>query len=435
MKLLAAIAVAAGALVLTAASSSAGAARHAAHSPLGFVPHAAHASPVATARRTVKPAALNCIATCSNYETTINQYFTDVAAAATANATDNVYSVATQYSGITYGSTFGGSYVATSPYPTNTCHDGVDKFCLTDGQLQAEIGKVIAAKGWPLDTQTAMYFIFTPANVGVCLFNGQPSNTNACTTNAFCAYHSDAGSFIYAAEPDAAAVAGGFCSAGEAPEGNGADATINTISHEQNEAITDPYGNAWTSNDTFGPEIGDLCAYDFGTPLGNPGTEYNQVINSHNYYLQLEYSNQDSGCVPYLGGTVSPANPQDGIGPLVNHNGPVMTTNAAYAIYWVPTAPADRSLPTISGTPKVGKKLTAAHGTWTSLPKFTYRWLRCTSAGTACKGIANATASSYLLVAADKGHRLEVRVTATNAIGSASAVSAPTAAVHAARRK
>ncbi len=443
MKLLAAIAVGAAALVLTAASSTAGA-RPTAHRLLGLVPHLAHARGFAPLRRTSKAAGFNCVAACSAYETTINQYFTDVAAAAAANATDNVYSVATQYPGITYGSTFGGSYVAGNPYPTNTCNDGVDKYCLTDSQLQAEIGKVIAAKGWPLGTQTALYYIFTPANVGVCILAGQASGKNACTTTVFCAYHSNTStnSFIYAVEPDAAAVSDQACATGQAPQGHGADATINTISHEQNEAITDPYGTAWYSDAApqF-PEIGDLCAYDFGdTVQGPPGAEYNQTINGHNYFLQLEYSNQDGGCVPYLGGPVTAADPRDGVGPLSDtgaghagqgHGGPVMTSNAVYAIYWVPVPPANRSLPTISGAPKVGKKLTASHGAWSGLPKYTYRWFRCSPTGTSCKGISSSTAaaSTYKPVTADRGHRLEVRVTATNAAGTATATSAPTAVV------
>ena len=450
MKLLAALAAVAGTLVLTASSSTASTPRRVAHHPLGVVPHIAHASRFAPARRTKKALGFNCIAACSSYEATINKYFTDVAAAAAATATDNVYSVATQYPGVTYGSTFGGSYVAGNPYPTtNTCQDGVDKYCLTDSQLQSEIGRVIAANRWPRGTQTALYFIFTPANVGICIRPGKSTGkNNACTTTVFCAYHSASNdnSFIYAVEPDADAVPGDSslphpCSSGEAPAGNGADSTINTISHEQNEAITDPFGTAWYSDDGADnyPEIGDLCAYDFGTPLGGAtGAEYNQVINGDPYYLQLEYSNQDGGCVPYLGGTVTAASPLNGIGPLsdtgpgnpgAGHGGPVMTSNTAYAIYWVPAKPANIKLPVISGTPKVGKKLTASRGAWTNSPKDTYHWLRCSSAGKSCKGIASATTASYRPVTADKWHRLEVRVTATNAVGSVSATSAPTGVV------
>jgi hypothetical protein len=444
VKFVTASAVAVAALVLFATASTAGAARGASRQVGGFVPHVSRPGHVLPARRTAKAGRLNCVATCTAYESTINQYFTDVAA--DNGLATNVYSVATQYSdntgSIAYDETFDAStnsYVDTNPYPASYgCHDGYDKYCVTDQQLQAEIGKVIKANHLPTLSTTTLYFIFTPANTGVCIYPGVADNSNPCTTNLFCAYHSASPKFIYAVEPDAAAAYGGICTprdAGnpEAPAGNSADATINTISHEQNEAITDPFpGQGWISNNVPYPEIGDLCAYDFGTPQGPPGAEYNQVINGHNYFLQLEYSNQDNGCVPYLGGPVTAPPNGDGSGPLVWQGGsPVMRTNTVYAIYWVPAKPVNNALPTISGTAKVGKTLRASNGKWSNGPKFTHRWLRCSSAGTSCKAIAGATGGKYTLVAADAHHRIEVRVTGTNMAGHVSVASAPTGSVRA----
>lgn len=451
VKLLAVIALAATALALSASSSTAGAALGPPHKAASFAPYtprlvpAAAASQFSPARRR-KTAPLNCVSACADYETTINQYFTDVAAASVASATDNVYSVATQYSGITYSETFAGSYNDGSPFPTTkTCHDGFDKYCVTDKQLQTEIAKLVNAHKWPVESQTTLYFIFTPANVGVCQQAGAVSDTsNPCTTNVFCAYHNVSHlGFLYAVEPDAAAVSDHACDPQEAPAGNGADATLNTVSHEQNEAITDPFpGIGWTSNDALDgyPEIGDLCAYDFGDPNaplgGSPGTYYNQTINGHNYWLQYEYSNAANsgtgGCVPYLGGTPYAPDPRDGIGPLVYQGqqpGNVMTTNTIYAIYWVPAAPVNKSLPKISGTAKVGKTLKTSNGTWANGPKYTYRWFRCSPAATSCKSITKATAASYTLAKADANHRIEVRVTATNMVGHTGATSIPTAKV------
>jgi hypothetical protein len=439
VRLFAAIAIAAGAVVLTATSSTAGAARGVSLQ-LRFIHRATNATQITPARRTTKTTPLNCVSACSLYESTIDQYFTDVAH--DNGLLTNVYSVATQYSSIQYNETFAGSYVDGNSYPTGThnCHDGFDTYCVTDLQLQTEIGNVIKAKGWPthLQNANAVYFIFLPANVGVCERAGVPNiPANPCTTNVFCAYHSaTASSIIYAVEPDAAAVSGGACDPREHPAGNGADATLNTVSHEHNESITDPFGDGWISNAAGGPENGDLCAYEFGTPLGgSPGTFYNQVINGHNYYLQLEYSNEANsnagGCQPYRGGPVTAANPQNGSGPLVFQGGipGVMTTNTVYAIYWVPAPPKDITLPTISGTAKVGKTLKASHGTWSNGPKFTYKWLRCSSAGTLCTGIPMATSATHIVVANDAHHKLEVRVTGTNAMGTVSATSAPTAIV------
>ncbi|MEP9382729.1 YncE family protein [Nocardioides sp. KR10-350] len=62
--------------------------------------------------------------------------------------------------------------------------------------------------------------------------------------------------------------------------------------------------------------------------------------------------------------------------------------------------------PTVSGTPQVGRRLTARTGSWTPTPAYTYQWLRN---GKAIKG---ATDEKYAVVAADAGTRLSVRVTA-----------------------
>jgi Bacterial Ig-like domain (group 3) len=76
--------------------------------------------------------------------------------------------------------------------------------------------------------------------------------------------------------------------------------------------------------------------------------------------------------------------------------------------------PANSLLPTISGTPVVGDKLTANDGTWTGYPAptFTYKWSD------------NSTGRTKTLTTADVGRTFNVTVTAKNAAGSASAVSA-----------
>jgi hypothetical protein len=86
------------------------------------------------------------------------------------------------------------------------------------------------------------------------------------------------------------------CGSGQSPNNDDADSTINVLSHEHNEAITDPLGNAWY--DRRGAENGDKCAWNFGTALGGaPEHLYNQVIGTGTYYLQQEWSNRSSGCV------------------------------------------------------------------------------------------------------------------------------------------
>src|SRR6266404_374329 len=93
-------------------------------------------------------------------------------------------------------------------------------------------------------------------------------------------------------------------------------------------------------------------------------------------------------------------------------------------------APVNTAPPAISGTPTVGQTLTASDGTWSNAPtSFAYQWLRCNGGGNSCGSVANGTQKTYTLVGSDAGHTMRVRVTATNADGSASAQSAQTAAV------
>ncbi len=120
--------------------------------------------------------------------------------------------------------------------------------------------------------------------------------------SSYCAYHNNAGAgdtqILYGNEPYPPA---DDCFMGQSPNDNpAADVSISVLSHELNETITDPEVNgsgrpAW--QDHVGYEIGDLCSWEFGPPLGstNPSapqsTEYNQVIGGGHYYLQLEFSN------------------------------------------------------------------------------------------------------------------------------------------------
>ena len=93
-------------------------------------------------------------------------------------------------------------------------------------------------------------------------------------------------------------------------------------------------------------------------------------------------------------------------------------------------APINTTAPTITGTAKVGETLTAGDGTWTNTPtSYAYQWLRCNGGGNSCVNVANGTQKTYTLVGVDAANTMRVRVTATNADGSASAQSNQTAAV------
>jgi len=94
-------------------------------------------------------------------------------------------------------------------------------------------------------------------------------------------------------------------------------------------------------------------------------------------------------------------------------------------------APVNAAIPSVSGVPEVGQTLTGRQGTWTGTPaiEYAWQWRRCDASGAGCADIPGATGASYQLSPEDEAKALRLRVTATNAAGSASADSAPTAAV------
>ena len=84
--------------------------------------------------------------------------------------------------------------------------------------------------------------------------------------------------------------------------------------------------------------------------------------------------------------------------------------------YRIP-APENTVRPTVAGTAKVGKRLTARVGTWTPRPaSYAYQWLRGTTP------IRGATHAGYVPVRADGGKRVTVRVVARGAGGTGRAV-------------
>ncbi len=271
----------------------------AATSPLGSPPLIYHGGPIMKTNKTYAIYWVPSGYTVSGqYKALIDRYFGDVGAA--SGSTSNVYASDTQYTDSTsgnvlYSSAFGGSYLDTQALPTNGCTDTVPatSACLTDSQIIAEIQRVATLNSWTRN-KTTMFFMFTAKNIGSCFDDG-----SACAFSDYCAYHGNIGTgsnaLIYANQPYTM-TAPSACDAGEHPNGDDADPTINVTSHEHNEAITDPLLTAWY--DSFGYENGDECAWDFGTTLGGAsGAKYNQLINGQKYYLQQEWSNSDNACV------------------------------------------------------------------------------------------------------------------------------------------
>ncbi len=80
--------------------------------------------------------------------------------------------------------------------------------------------------------------------------------------------------------------------------------------------------------------------------------------------------------------------------------------------------------------PIEGQTVPATNGTWSGSPtSFTYQWQRCAELDANCANIAGATRAGYTLAAADVGENIQLVVTASNASGSASAISNYTPAI------
>lgn len=119
-------------------------------------------------------------------------------------------------------------------------------------------------------------------------------------------------------------------------------------------------------------------------------------------------------------------------------NAQVQGSNSATrtAVRWL-IAPSVTTASAITGSAKVGQKLTALVGTWVgTAPKFSYQWFACKATGragsnvpTGCGAIKGATKSTFTLTKSQKGQFLRVRVVGANALSSATSVSAATSKV------
>jgi hypothetical protein len=210
----------------------------------------------------------------ATYNSLILRYFGDVGGS-------GLYHNNTQYkaSNNTFasGATLGGSWVDTGAYPSNK---------ISDAQVQQEVSHAMQVKGWTASA-THLFFVFTAKGENICY------NSSQCSFTTFCAYHSYFSSnTIYAAMPYTGTNLSA-CGVSKSPNGDiNADSTINVTSHEQNEAATDPLLNAWY--DASGNEIGDKCAWTFGTIAANGS---NVTWNGRPYIVQLEWDNLKHACV------------------------------------------------------------------------------------------------------------------------------------------
>jgi HYR domain/Abnormal spindle-like microcephaly-assoc'd, ASPM-SPD-2-Hydin/HYDIN/CFA65/VesB-like, Ig-like domain len=242
----------------------------------------------------------------SNYRSLVDRYFNDI-------GTTPYFNILTQFgdnSGnpVANTTTFGGDWVDTTTFP----HAGTNADPLQDGDIRASVDRAIAANPtWQAPSNSTMYFVYTPKSIIECsggdCFAANDYLGNSGSHGKFCAYHWNNGNKIYAFIPYAAT---GSCFSDDTawPNGNGdgttnnpgVDVSLDVTSHEQFEAYTDPFGDAWYDDvDGHAGENGDKCNFNYG-PYEPDGT--NIVLHGHTYQLQREWSNgSPHGCVKRFG--------------------------------------------------------------------------------------------------------------------------------------
>ena len=214
------------------------------------------------------------------YNSLITRFFNDIGGS-------TLYGVATQYyqgsnqQHIVNSSSLGGTWVDTSAYPSSS---------LSDADIQNEAVKAINANGWTKGIG-AQVFVFLAKGENQCQSSG------TCSFSTYCAYHGTftaaGATILYASMPYAGTDLSGCGTQSSASPNNDldADAEMSITSHELMETVTDPQLNAWF--DATGSEIGDKCAYTYGTTGANGS---NITMNGHPYILQQEFSNASLGC-------------------------------------------------------------------------------------------------------------------------------------------
>ncbi len=306
------------------------------------------------------------------WERLIDEYFANVGAE--SEQLGDVFALDTQYNDsggrAANQTTFRGSYKDKDAYPTSGCSEPAEYACLTDGEIQTELQRLISSVDPPLPgaSGTPVYYVFTPPGVTVCAESGNPATCSnsteleeeveegtSPTKSGICGYHSAMGlggpsPVPYVVQPWVAGDAGSILSyhplkttesngavracqdnveleepqqaSGLDPEGGYteglADVIINDLSIEQQDVVVDPDLTGWYQTATKA-EQGDMCQFNFGpppetTPPGNKnthaGTETDETINGTNYYLAWAFDSADltsgKGFTCWSGATLEP---------------------------------------------------------------------------------------------------------------------------------
>ncbi len=180
---------------------------------------------------------------------------------------------------------------------------------LVDSDIQGEVLRSFQANPTWKPDPTNEFFVFTAAGSEECQTDSRSADcTFSASQQSYCAYHSFFSApavnvnpiTLYAYIPSAAN-GGGRCSLPSDFSGpnhdNIADATLDSVSHEQFETVSDPTaGTGWYDDSSAAKlegEIGDKCEQSFGTLNAD---DSNVVLHGDPYLLQQEWSNKVNGC-------------------------------------------------------------------------------------------------------------------------------------------
>ena len=180
---------------------------------------------------------------------------------------------------------------------------------LTDRRLQTQVNNALNSGALPRDAN-GVYFVISSSNIN--------ETSGFCTQ--YCGFHTHAtlgGTDIkYAFVGNVDRCPSGCEIQTTGPNSpvtgqGGIDGMANVLSHELEEAISDPDLNAWF--DASGQENADKCNFNFGatstcnanglcTAAGtSAAARYNQTFGSHNWMLQQNWRNSGGGaCAQHL---------------------------------------------------------------------------------------------------------------------------------------
>jgi hypothetical protein len=161
---------------------------------------------------------------------------------------------------------------------------------LDDNAIYTIVATAIANGSLPLDAN-GVYFVLTSADVA--------ETSGFCT--AYCGWHTSAtfnnviSQFAFVGNTVACPYS---CegSPGNRPNGNeGADGMASIMTHELDESVTDPQGDAWY--DARDNENGDLCNFNYGSKFYGTanGSIANVQLGPRNFLLQEDWVNASGG--------------------------------------------------------------------------------------------------------------------------------------------